>query len=148
LPCLAVLSGRFAVLVGIVMVAGRRQTEPRKASQSLALGQHIAGDPGLPRRQGVGQQVTLQLGNTRPVLQVKLLLRSSDLHVIRWQRRYGTFQIADRRKVLVQALLVFLWQPLAQEVGVLLHRIQNTALAVNPSLVASAEQTVEQVVRK
>ena len=30
----------------------------------------------------------------------------------------------------------------------MLHRIQNAALAVNPALVASAEQTVEQAVRK
>src|SRR5262249_12019680 len=51
-----------------------------------------------------------------------------------------------RRQVLVHPQLVLLREVLAQRFGVLAHGIEDAALAVDPSLLALAEQTIEQLV--
>src|SRR5687768_18123132 len=56
----AALTGRLAVLVGIVVVARRRVPEPREASESLALGQHVGGYARLSGGEGVGEQIALE----------------------------------------------------------------------------------------
>src|SRR6478672_9505494 len=59
-------SRRLSVLVSVIVMTRGRMSEPRKARQSLALGQHVARDTGLPGCQSIGQQVTLDLGDARP----------------------------------------------------------------------------------
>ena len=45
-------------------------TEPREAGQPLALRQHVRSDARLPGREGLYQQIALQLGDARPILHI------------------------------------------------------------------------------
>ena len=56
-------------------------------------------------------------------------------------------QIANRGKMLVQALGIFLRQTLAQQIRILVHGVENTALPVHPALILRAEKPVEEAVR-
>src|SRR5262249_3427907 len=70
-----------------------------------------------------------------------------DLLVIGWERRYGAFQIANRREMFVQTKLVFLRQSLSQQRRILTDRVEDAAFAIDPALVSRAEEAIEQPVR-
>ena len=108
---------RLAVLVGVIVVPRRRVAEPRESRQALALGQHVTGDAGLPGGESVRQQVALDLGDLRPVLQVEILVRLEVhlLAILRRQRSDGPLQIANRGEMLVEPHRIFLRQTLAQQ---------------------------------
>ena len=73
-PSAPALAGRLAVLVRVVVMARGGVAEPREARQALALGQHVAGDARLSGRQGIGEQIALELGDARPVLHIEILV--------------------------------------------------------------------------
>ena len=99
----AVRSRRFSVGVRVIMVPGRRVAKPRESGKPLALSQHIRRHARLPRRQRLYQQIALQLGDARPILHIAVEIRGIDTPVLRRQTRDGALQVADARKMLVQA---------------------------------------------
>ncbi len=135
-----------------VMVAGSRQTEAMDSGcQSLALGQHIAGHPGLSRRQGdwPADHFVAQ-GDAGQSSESNSLLGSRDLH-----SKFGgsdaterlTSRMEERCSNPSAALASSLGQPFAQEVGrPAAQHPECCSLRLNPALVASARQTLEQPV--
>jgi hypothetical protein len=136
----------LAVLVGVVVVARAGVAQPREPRQSLALGEHVAGDARLARGEGVGQQVALHLGHARPVLHVEVLPGGGGGAVLGRQRGDGPLQVAHRRQVLVQPGRIVGGQALAEKVGVGAHCVQDAALPLDPAMVLRSEQPVEQAV--
>src|SRR5258708_28929329 len=61
-------SRRLSVFMCVIVMTCCRMSQRREARQALALGQHVAGDTGLPGRQSISQQIALNLGDARPVL--------------------------------------------------------------------------------
>ena len=132
----------------VVVVAGRRITQPRKAGQALAFGEHVGSDAGLPGGQRVSEQVRLKARDPGPVFHVAVILRRVHAVVLGRQACNGLFEVPDRSQMLVQASLVLLSERLAELERVLAHGIQNTLLPLDPTRVSLAEKALEELVRE
>src|SRR5262245_64212303 len=100
----------------------RRVAEPGEPGQSLALCKHVRGDPRLPAREGLYQQVALELGDARPILHIAVEIWRIDSMVFRRQSGDCALQVADARQMLFHSGLVVSWQLLLQSRGVFADR--------------------------
>src|SRR5262245_22698225 len=124
----------------------RRVAEPREPGQPLALCKHVRGDARLPAREGLRQQVALELGDARPILHIAVEIGRIDSTVLGRQSGDRALQVADARQMLLHSGLVVWWQSLLQSRGVFTDRVQYAALAVDPAFFAPAEEPVEEFV--
>ena len=140
--------GRAGVGVRVIVVPVVRVAEPREPRQALALRQHVGRDARLARRERVNQQIRLHLRDPRIVRQIGDVLRLLDvLAVVGRQARDGALEVAHRREVLVQTLLVGRAERRLHLLHVVADQIEHALLAVDPAFVLHAEQAIEQVLR-
>src|ERR1700690_18246 len=103
LPLGALLTRSFAIGMRIVVMPRGGVAKPGETRQSLALGEHVAGNAGLPGGQRISQKVALNFRNARPVFHVEVFVGLRDLAVLGRERSDRALEIADRRQVFVQA---------------------------------------------
>src|SRR5262245_914796 len=125
----------------------RRVAEPREPGQPLAFCKHVRGDARLPAREGLYQQVTLELGDARPILHIAVEIGRIDSTVFWRKSGDRALQVADARQMFFHSGLVVWRQLLLQSLGVFTNRVQDAALAVDPAFFALAEEPVEEFVR-
>ena len=121
--------------VRVFVMPLRSMPKPRETRKSLALREHIRSNASLTRGQRMRQQIALQTGDSRPVLQIAAFRRTFDnLLVFRRQTRDGAFQFAHRSQILIHPLLVFGTQLRFERRRFSPDRIQNALLPIHPTL--------------
>src|SRR5262245_52446535 len=94
----------------VIVMTRRREAEPREPGQPLALSKHVRGDARLPAREGLYQQVALELGDARPILHIAVEIGWIDSMVFGRQSGDRALQVADARQMLFHTRLVVSWQ--------------------------------------
>src|SRR5262245_64883315 len=102
----AVRARSLAVRVGVIVMTRRCVAEPREPAQPLALCKHVRGDARLPAREGLYQQVALELGDVRPILHIAVEIGRIYLTVFWRQSGDRALQVADARQMFFHSGLV------------------------------------------
>src|SRR5579862_866948 len=97
LPLGALFTGSLTIGMRVIVMPCGRVAEPGETRQSLALGEHVAGNACLAGRERIGKQIALNFRDTRPVLHVEVFVGLGRLVVFGWERSNRALQIADRR---------------------------------------------------